>query len=350
MDIQLIFRFDASPTLGYGHAMRCLALAQSLVKLNIQCLVVACQLSESLRRSFLTLGIDSKIIDADIGSSVDNGLLIKSIDKFNAKVVLLDGYQFQEKYRQVLHQKNVKVAIFDDLNLSEHLHCDLLINAMPTAGQLGYEKSATHAKSLLGLNYSLLRDEFLAANRVHFSEKKHLLVNFGASDIGSLTIEVIRRLFDSSLAFFAEQIIVLTGAGCENISPITDLCAVAGFTHLQDCNDMANLLNHTRLAISAPGAIVYELAYCQVPTVFLTVADNQSLSAKAQQNAGWCFSYDAREEEQVGVAVDKAVDKALQLWNNESTLIEMSKCAGLLVDGQGGMRIAHSLKQCCHND
>lgn len=351
----LLFRFDASSSIGLGHAFRCCALIEyldnNISSYAIQCIVITKLLPEFLKEKVDNLGAQIEMIEESLTLADEITIISAIVKKYSSPVLVLDGYQFNQYYRQQLEKINLdkhndnqlKVVVFDDTNELRGLYCAMVINALSDADQLGYENSAPKAKLLLGLSFSIIRQEFLSKNSSPYPERKLLLINFGGSDIGSLTLPVIKgvakKMADNQLDVSAGNIVVITGGGCENIEKIQDFCQKMNFRHIHQCNTMADLLNQTRLAICAPGAIVYELAYCQVPSVFLTIADNQLLSAKAHQKAGWGIVFDGR----CNTGVEHALTQSAALWQDQAQLQNMSSIAGELVDGKGVVRIVDTL-------
>jgi spore coat polysaccharide biosynthesis predicted glycosyltransferase SpsG len=104
---------------------------------------------------------------------------------------------------------------------------------------------------------------------------------------------------------------------------------------------MASLLAECKMAICAPGSMVYELSYCAVPTLFLTVADNQKVSAQAHQKMGWCRVMDGLTSQNSVVAVELLI----KLWNDKKQLLVMSNIAKNINDGQGVKRIIIKLEE-----
>ncbi|WP_206484784.1 UDP-2,4-diacetamido-2,4,6-trideoxy-beta-L-altropyranose hydrolase [Thalassotalea sp. G2M2-11] len=338
MNCHLLFRFDANADIGFGHAMRCLAVIEALLSSNVGISVLAKALPQFLQASLKQKQVQLIHLPAESTKTDELAYCAKLIKQLGGKLIFLDGYQFDQDYRQQLAQLPVKIATFDDLNELEDLHADFIINAMPAADQLGYQLSA-QGEGLFGLTYSVLRKEFLTIDTKSLADKTHLLINFGGSDIGSLTLLVLQKLVISAPRELLASVVVVTGAGCKNTNEIDELTKQYGMKHIHQCQHMAQLLNNTRLALTAPGAIVYELAYCRVPSVFLIVAENQVLSAKCHQNYGWCDVFDGREIKQVNVAVDRV----LTLWQSFDELEGMYNKTESLVDGKGAERIAQSI-------
>jgi UDP-2,4-diacetamido-2,4,6-trideoxy-beta-L-altropyranose hydrolase len=319
--------------------MRCFALIEQLVKLNVNVVVVACQLTDFVKNKLQNLSVVNYSNNVKIGSMDDLNELVSYVKKHNAVTLVIDGYQFDVNYRQQLKANLENIVVFDDINELESLYCDVVINALPSAKLLTYEKSAPVAKYLLGAKFSILRAEFLALTLSSFDQRNSLLINFGGSDVAQLTLPIIKLLVDGDFISNKEKVIVVTGSGCGQYDEIAQACSTAGFEHHHDSHNIANLLNQSSLALCAPGSIIYELAYCQVPSIFLTVAENQMLSAKAQQKIGWCHVFNGLKSEQL----QDAVNTAKALWQDKDKRKKMAVIASEQVDGDGVKRICQQL-------
>lgn len=335
----LIFRFDASKSIGLGHAYRSMALIE---KINLEklCHVIVFTKQMPIFLIEKLQGFGAKVYWLDEQLSIEQEILkIKEISHhINCKSLILDGYQFNDEYRKKLSLLPLQISCFDDVNDLNSLHCDLVINALPSAHLIGYDKSAPIATKLLGLSYSIIRQEFIKATSVEYHNRKSILVNFGGSDVLNFTIPTIKALISSHLINH-HKVVVVTGGAFEKETEVQALCLRAGFEHIHNCKKMSTILHQCKLAICAPGAIIYELAYCGVPSVFITVADNQLLSAEAHQHLGWCQVVDGQDVD----AVEQAIKKSELLCDDTIKLTERSVRASSLVDGHGVDRIIDAL-------
>lgn len=338
MKFPIIFRFDASSQIGLGHAYRCLALIEHLALYrSICCLIVVRELPEYLKEKLIAF--NTTVIELKTDSELCE---IKKLSQFYAsQLLVLDGYQFDQTYRLNLAKKGLKIVCFDDINSLSKLYCDLLINAVPTATQLEYQKTAPNAQHLLGLDYSIIREEFIRTPKIDFLSRKKLLINFGGSDTANLTLPLISLLASCPELVSGKNIVVVTGGVYEKVDQVADLCELNGFQHIHNCHNMATILSACRMAICAPGTIVYELAYCGVPSLFLTVADNQKLSAQAHQDIGWCKTLDGLQ----GNSCQTAMQYLHELWCDTQLLASMSSIALKVVDGLGVKRIIDKIEQ-----
>ncbi|GHF80368.1 UDP-2,4-diacetamido-2,4,6-trideoxy-beta-L-altropyranose hydrolase [Thalassotalea marina] len=332
---RVLFRFDANAEMGTGHAMRCFALIQALQKASVEVYVLAKELPsffiEKLTKSGVTyLLLADKTIDSEL-TQIEKTIAVYQID-----IVLLDGYHFDSAYRQQLSNFKVKLIAFDDTKSLEDLYCHGVINALPNAHQLMYQNSPYLEKAFLGLSFALLREEFHHIKVKPLAEKQKILVCFGGSDIGGLTFNVCQQLVAKLPKKIVEQIEVVVGQLAPNKSRLKALAQTHGFTYTEQCNNMAELLNDCYFAVAAPGSIVYELAYCRVPSVFFTVADNQIMSAQQHQLKGWCNVVNGLDDQQVRLGISMAIE----LLKNKAQLNKMYSATQGLVDLDGGQRIA----------
>ena len=339
MNNPVLFRFDASEKVGIGHAMRCLSVIEQIKKYHVNVIVCAQQLPDYISEKFKIIDVPVLYQQGEVGSSSDLQELLDIVNNYSASTVVLDGYFFKKLYRQKLKENISNVVTFDDVNDLKQLYCDLIINALITANMLGYESSAAQAKHLIGLQYSIIRAEFLSLSLIPLEDRKCLLVNFGGSDVNQLTLPVIKLLAQNKSLVASAKIIVVTGGSCKNIKSIIDVCQKNGFEHHHNTNEISRLMNQSALAICAPGGTIYELAYCQVPSILLTVADNQKLSAKAHQAADWCKVFDGTTNS----ILPSVVSMASEFWKDKDKLKKMSKSASELIDGKGADRIAEQI-------
>jgi len=336
MSPPILFRFDASEKIGIGHAMRCLPVIEQIKKYHVKVIVCAQHLPDYVSEKFKIIDVPVLYQQGDAGSLADLQAVLAIVNNYEVSTVVLDGYFFKKLYRQKLKENIANVVTFDDVNDIKELYCDLVINALVTANTLGYESSAAQAKHLIGLQYSIIRAEFLALSLTPLEERKSLLVNFGGSDVHQLTLPVIKLLAQNKSLCESARIIVVTGGSCKNINDISHTCEKHGFEHHHNTNEISRLMNQSALAICAPGGTVYELAYCQVPSILLTVADNQILSGQAHQAADWCRVFDGTNSS----VLPLVVSMVSELWKDKDKLEEMSKRASELIDGRGAERIA----------
>ncbi|MCF6178268.1 MAG: UDP-2,4-diacetamido-2,4,6-trideoxy-beta-L-altropyranose hydrolase [Geopsychrobacter sp.] len=335
----ILIRADASTNIGLGHVMRCLALQSALQRLNITCIFSFQQMPQALKTLIVNSGGKLFPLRAnDLSSDAKETLALAS--ELGAAAILLDGYQFDTNYLKQLHEHGPTLILMDDTNDRGQLYADLLINSLPQAGQLDYKQTISDTELLLGLDYVLLRDEFnnIQGPTTKSSKRKRLLINFGGSDLLGLSLPTTRLLLDKDPQL---PITLITGSGFRDVAAGQTLAArQRNIEYIHCCSEMAQQLNRAGLAIASPGATIYELAVCHVPTIFLVCADNQRLSAAAQQELDWCRVIDGRQKNQMSLAVSHAI----MLWNAPEKRDAMQEKTFGLIDNLGAHRIAQRIR------
>jgi UDP-2,4-diacetamido-2,4,6-trideoxy-beta-L-altropyranose hydrolase len=284
--MRVAFRVEGEPAIGLGHVMRCLALAQRLVASGHEVFFFMSQRSELFCHNRADwVGEILCITDSD--KQLEPDCLVKQCTELKVNWLVLDGYQFEKTYRQSLQSNKFKLAVFDDMNNSGLLYADLVINGAPNATLHNYQLTAPNAQLAIGKDYQVLRQEFLQITNNKWSGRKNLTLMFGGSDPQNMTIKVLQSLCQSNASI---PIIIITGAAYDGLQDLVDLIKISALdiTHLHDCQNMAEVLLNTKLALSAAGGSQFELLACAVPAILVVVAENQKNASQDAASQGWC--------------------------------------------------------------
>ncbi|WP_339724824.1 UDP-2,4-diacetamido-2,4,6-trideoxy-beta-L-altropyranose hydrolase [uncultured Paraglaciecola sp.] len=326
--MRVAFRVEGNPNIGLGHLMRCMALAQGLVNSGHHVFFFMSDASQQFCRQ-RTDWLGDIIPLAELDKKAEPEWLVNQCGSLQADWLVLDGYQFDQAYRHSLQSIKFKLAVFDDINNSGALYADLVINGAPNTALLDYQSTAPNALLALGQDYQVLRQEFLQVNNNDWAERENLTLTFGGSDPKNLTIKLLNALQKLSLSM---PITVITGAAYPSLLELKNVIKNSDLdiNHLHDCQNMAQLLENTKLAISAAGGSQFELRACAVPAILVVVADNQLLASQEAAKQGWC---QLANHEQVNA--DELAQQCLSLWQQPDLLHSMHKMAGLfpVVDG-----------------
>ena len=291
--MRVAFRVEGEPAIGLGHVMRCLALAQKLIALAQS--LVSCGhdvfFFMSQRSAFFCRNradwVGEILCITDSDKQLEPQWLVKQCTELKVNWLMLDGYQFDQNYRYTLQSGACKLAVFDDMNNSGALYADLVINGAPNAALHGYQLTAPNALLAIGQDYQVLRQEFLQSINNKWEIRKNLTLMFGGSDPKKLTFSVVQSLQKLSLT---TPITVITGAAYDGLQDLVDLIKISALdiTHLHDCQNMAEVLLNTKLALSAAGGSQFELLACAVPAILVVVAENQKNASQDAASQGWC--------------------------------------------------------------
>ena len=326
--MRVVFRVEGEPSIGLGHVMRCMALAQSLVKYGHVVFFLMSQRSQHFCRNRADW-IGTILPINDINKTAEPQWLAKQCTDLCADWLVLDGYDFDQAYRQPLQDNVFQLAVFDDLNNSAALHADMVINGAPNAGLHNYHLTAPKALLAIGQSYQVLRQEFLQSTNRKYSSRKNLTLMFGGSDPKNLTVKSLQSLGNANVEM---PIIVITGAAYDGLSDLTHLIknSELDITHLHDCQNMAAVLLNTQLALSAAGGSQFELLACATPSILVVVAENQKCASQDAASQGWCQVIDSDL-----LSVNEWVKQCLYLWQHSELLLTMHQKALLVpvVDG-----------------
>jgi UDP-2,4-diacetamido-2,4,6-trideoxy-beta-L-altropyranose hydrolase len=336
-----ILRADGGPSIGGGHIMRCLALAQAWSETGGRAAFCAATLAPSLQQRLVDEGFGCITVDAKAGSSTDAEATIATAGSLGADVIVIDGYQFPVEFHQRLRDAGLKTAAIDDNGEIGNNVDDLVVNQNRHASPALYAQRAAHTRLLLGTEYALLRREFRnwqGPPRTFPASARQLLVTLGAADPSNVTADVIACIGPALAA--AMEIAVVVGGS----NPHADAVA-ARAAQLPNCrvvrdpgDEMARLMAAADLAICAGGGTMWEMACMGVPFIPIVIADNQRLAAAAMARDG----YPAIER----VAVPRELPAAVAALAADAGRREvLSRRGRQLVDGHGAERVCAALRE-----
>ncbi|WP_082700660.1 UDP-2,4-diacetamido-2,4,6-trideoxy-beta-L-altropyranose hydrolase [Magnetospirillum sp. XM-1] len=314
---KILFRCDASVTIGTGHVMRCLTLADELSGRGAECVFVSAAGTE-------------KLVPA-----LPYPVLPPDKLPYGAALAVIDHYGLDAAYEALVRSQTSAVMAIDDLPNRRH-HCDLLLDQ--THGRVPEEYRGlvpVTCITLAGAGYALLRPQFASAREDSLArrdgELKRLLVTLGGTDPDDMTGRVLDSVAAAGLDLAVD---VVMGAKAPHLDLVrARATAMANTRVLVGVSDMAGLMTQADLAIGAAGTTTWERCCLGLPTLMLVIADNQKDIARLVIQSGAALS--ATPDTITGQLRDLAADpKALQ---------SLSHCAAALCDGRGAARIADAL-------
>lgn len=341
--MKILFRVDASTAMGGGHWLRCLILADALLAQGHSVHWCYAQTTPALLQRVQQREIGPIPLAVEMAQREDAEMTRCQATADDVDWLILDGYQFGADYREALSQTApFNVLLIDDLNDSGPLFADAVLNTNLYADRLEYPRldaaSGRTTDLLLGPEYVLLPSAYQRVSPPDLEDRHYLFVNFGASDAAGLTLPTLQRLAEVG---FAGEVCVVTGPAMSDHAEVARRCRQYGFIHKHDLADLRDVLAQSRMALTAAGSTLNELAFMGVPAVFLVVADNQLCSANCHQARGWCVWHDGRTEQ----GLRDAVTDTMLWWEDCAQLAERSQRARRLIDGRGAERIVAYLQQ-----
>ncbi len=340
-DDLLLIRTDANARIGTGHLMRCLALAQAWrAEGGAVTFVTACD-SEGLLRRLRDEGTGVFRLDSTYPEPGEWETTSRALAAHPGAWVVLDGYHFDPAYQRRIRETGHPLLVIDDL---AHLDCyvaDLILNQNIYAEDLHYDHEPG-TRLLLGTAYALLRREFWpwqTWQRETPEVARKVLVTLGGSDPDNQTLKVIRALQGVDVPGLEATVVV----GASN-PHVADLEAAAGDSQsirlVRNVINMPELMSWADVAISAGGSTCWELMLMGVPSLLVTLAENQRRIAEALDRIGFAVSlgwYSELEVETLQAEMEK-------LMLDPSMRCQMSTIGPRWVDGAGAKRTCEVLR------
>jgi UDP-2,4-diacetamido-2,4,6-trideoxy-beta-L-altropyranose hydrolase len=338
----LLIRTDASIAIGTGHVMRCLALAQAWQDAGGKVVFATAETTPTLEERLCGEGIDVVRIDAVAGTVGDSDRTSQLAARGGADWVVVDGYQFGAEYQSALKRSGCKTLFIDDNGHAAHYSADLVLNQNAYAVDALYRDRESGTELLLGLQYAMLRREFLRWRETRSRSRDagfRTLVTLGGSDPENLTLRVVESLQLVKLATL--EVTIVSGGSSPHFDDLEAAVATSRVQArlLRNVTNMPELMAWANVAISAAGTTVLELAFMGIPAILFTVADNQRANAKAWEDLGFA--------QNLGNLADAATEQLAEavrgLIADPERRKRMADSARALVDGLGAKRVAARL-------
>ncbi|HEX5128044.1 MAG TPA: UDP-2,4-diacetamido-2,4,6-trideoxy-beta-L-altropyranose hydrolase [Rhodocyclaceae bacterium] len=355
--MRVAFRTDASSQIGLGHAMRCVALAQALSALGATVFFIARHMPASTAARIRDLGFGLFMLEpASSGqplvktneyeewlgvpwlADAEQTLQVLS-DEGRVDWLVVDHYALDERWETVTSAATNHIAAIDDLDNRSH-HCDLLIDHNPSLSDT--PRYTTHTPSnclrLLGPRYALLRPEFADARGDAApvrNKLKRLLISLGGADPAGVTGHALAALLPLAFEGFALDV-VLGSASTQRAAVEKAVAAIPSAKLHVDVADMTSLYLAADLAVGAAGTSVWERCSLGLPTILLTLADNQRAGAQALAERGACIHLGSATAQHM-VAMTGLVRALAQ---SPGWLSILSRTAAAVCDGYGASRVA----------
>ena len=337
--LSVLFRCDASPSIGLGHVVRCLALADELRgKHDVD-------VSFAMRRNPLAsemVGRESYPVLESLGGEFAQSVwLNECVLQSRAAALFVDVRDdLPRATLDSLSARGIIIATLEDLS-ERRFAADLAlyppVPQVRKADWVGFR-----GQLCVGWEWIILRSQFARA----FSDRREstlsLLIAMGGSDPAGLTLKAVRavdRLDAKTDRKFESTIIV--GAGFSHRAALLELLGQSRreFIVREDVSDMSSAMASADLAICSFGMTAYELAARGVPAVYACLSADHAESASALVSAGMGVSVgvdDSGTEERLSYASGR-------LLEDRELRARMSACACQLIDGLGASRVAELL-------
>lgn len=259
----ILIRIDSSSTIGLGHLMRTLLLANAL-KSSFAITFVTQDLKNNQNHLIKQNGFAHRI-----SNSIDCNELLNIAKEIKPVLCIIDHYNV-DTICEAKIKKLYNLLVFDD-EFKEHC-ADIVLNHSFIAKDKDYDylKGTT---ILAGSRYTLLKDDFLSHKNSFIPlgslKGKKVLITLGGSDPLNLSLRIKKYLLTKESKLDVK--IVTTSANVK-----LPYLKTADQELIINSNDMAELMNKHDLIITSASSSLLEAFALKKPFIAIKCASNQS--------------------------------------------------------------------------
>jgi UDP-2,4-diacetamido-2,4,6-trideoxy-beta-L-altropyranose hydrolase len=341
----LLIRADASGTMGIGHVMRCIALAQAWQDRGGTVYFISTLDSPLLQERLKQENMVVLAIKAAPASDQDLLETVTAARTHDAAWLVIDGYHFSRDYILGIQRAGLHLMLLDDVADRDLSGVEVVLNQNAYATVTMYQHSVPCPKLLLGAPHTLLRREFL----MHDGEKEirreatRVLVTLGGADVPNATQHVMQALRQITRKRLEIRLIV--GSANQHLAALQKELHLLRDKHAADIlinpPDIPALMTWSDATITAAGSSCWELCRLGVPQFMLVTADNQRLMPPYFVEHGIADVFGAMNDSRVTEFAQR-LDALLQDFDKRSRL---SQAARRLIDGSGAARVVDFMLQ-----
>ena len=356
--MRVVFRVDASSSIGTGHLMRCLSLAEALrdrgVETQFICRAHKGHLISLLQKKAMPVTIlpdtvnSIETVDADydawLGSTQEEDAKqsIAALSGEKPDWLVIDHYGLDVEWEQQLRPHTNKLMVIDDLANRRH-DCDILLDQNYSSdGKSRYAELVNKAcKQLLGPHYALLPHEYAIYRKimsVRDGKVGRVLVYFGGSDPNNMTGLALEALSSPELCNLEVDVVI--GPNNPHIKALEIQSRKRPRTTIYGSRPhLADLMVQADLAIGAGGTSTWERMCLGLPTLIISIAENQlpaSISLAEARLIHYAGHYSS-------IKINNLIQLFLNLIDDEKRLLELAIQNQVHVDGLGVLRLVEMI-------
>lgn len=332
--MKVFFRVDASETVGFGHMVRCLVLADAIAARGGECIFLlrdvshrAAHLLENTEHAICNLGLASSATPTEDAQASTQAI------QTAADWIVVDHYGLDACWESVVRAKTKRLLAIDDLADRPH-DCDVLVD--PGFGRQPTDYSdllKRQSMVLLGTKYALLRQEFAQFHNTAPSWpticRAHVFFGGGDSTWLPKYVGVMLR---------AAPALNIFAVGAADETAMTELLKAYGhrLTWRPYVVDMALSYSECDIAIGSPGTATWERACVGLPAGVVATARNQVPILRNLEQQGFC-----RYLGEAWALDESEFAQGFQSFLNDRSELSAMRSVGIAaVDGRGVQRIA----------
>ena len=294
----VVFRTNASSSVGIGHLARCRRLANRLQEDGSDVSFVLDQVN-SFASAYLNDFSVNELYCKDLcfdDEERDAILFIESLKNKNISCVVVDDYRLSHVWEKAVSILGKPIIALDDQNINKH-QCDLLVDST-WQGEDTPKRYETLVGSdtirLLGPKY-LLIDEMFGSQAP--KEKScgdgasvKLLLNLGGGGDLSILVLIAQCLISNKPSDTTYFISIVAGPYAISQDKLTDFAS--RYDEVEVIFNQDGLFDHlieTDLYVGTSGGTLFEALSLKIPALTFSVSNNQANNIENFENLGHYF-------------------------------------------------------------
>lgn len=269
------------------------------------------------------------------------------IEKTGANWLVLDHYALDCRWQEVAVPESSKILVIDDLADRPH-SADILLdqNLGRQAGDYDHLVPPSCCR-LIGPHYALLRPQFARAREQAIKRREdaqisHIMISLGGVDRDNVTMRILDILARLEIKWL-ERITVVLGVSAPWVKAVQSRAHTMPVSTrvVVGSSDMPSLMLGAELCIGGAGTTSWERCCLGLPTLVVTLADNQRSAAAALEGAGAGISLGRPEMEDFEL---RFVD-AFRRLERPDAYRSLARQAAIACDGEGASRVLHYMQE-----
>lgn len=297
--MNVVIRVDSSSSMGSGHLMRCLTLAEELVIEKKATVTFICRdLPGNLSKCVTNRGYSLYVLPYDqakqvellqlseqkqwLGTTVevDRAESLKFLGGFDCvDLLVVDHYALDASWERPMRSYAKKIMVIDDLADRKH-DCDVILDHNFYVGMYSrYDHLVPkHCQKYLGPSFALILRKFdqIKQHRKNTYTKSTFakaMVYIGGADAKSITLKIINNI--NNLEAMNSVEVIIGASNCDKDS-IEAMCRNNDRLICHHSSDYYyTLLSSCDFCIGAGGVSQLERLYINLPSVVCVAAENQ---------------------------------------------------------------------------
>ena len=341
--MNIFFRTDSSISIGTGHVMRCVTLADELTRRGSTVSFMCREGEGSLINLIEEKGykVHRLLHDASLEEDRQVAQKILLAERNKPDWLITDNYNIDISWETSLREYAKKIMVIDDLADKKH-DCDILLNQNINATERDYEALVPdNCTKFIGPKYALLRNQFSSKRKTlrrRNGEIKKILVFLGGADPDNVTCTVLRALELLNMPEIEKEIVI--GESNPNRDSVKEFVSQLPNANLHiNVENMDQFMSDADLSIGSCGTATWERCCLGLPSIVIGLAENQLKIANKMQEDG-AIIYTGWFED---VTAKDILEDISFLLRHKEIVRSISLKSLDCVDGKGTVRVTDNL-------